>query len=119
MKVLVVGTGAREHAIADALKDDANMAKIIKANKIDIDNAKNAGMKESLIDRLSLNEARISSMAEGILEIVNLDDPVGEVTSMKIRPNGLQIGCKRVPIGVIGIIYESFNRRFWNPFHYS
>lgn len=93
--------------VADALKDDANMAKIIKANKIDIDNAKNAGMKESLIDRLSLNEARISSMAEGILEIVNLDDPVGEVTSMKIRPNGLQIGCKRVPIGVIGIIYES------------
>lgn len=93
--------------VAQALKSAANVEEIIAANNIDIANAKKAGMKESLIDRLSLNESRIMAMADGIEQIVNLDDPVGEVTSMKVRPNGLQIGCKRVPLGVIGIIYES------------
>ena len=93
--------------VAQALKSAPNVEKIIAANNIDIANAKKAGMKESLIDRLSLNESRIMAMADGIEQIVNLDDPVGEVTSMKVRPNGLQIGCKRVPLGVIGIIYES------------
>ena len=93
--------------VAQALKSAANVEEIIAANNIDIANAKKAGMKEPLIDRLSLNESRIMAMADGIEQIVNLDDPVGEVTSMKVRPNGLQIGCKRVPLGVIGIIYES------------
>lgn len=93
--------------VAQALKSAPNVEEIIAANDIDIANAKKAGMKESLIDRLSLNESRIMAMADGIEQIVNLDDPVGEVTSMKVRPNGLQIGCKRVPLGVIGIIYES------------
>lgn len=83
-------------------KDD-----IIKANKIDIENAKNKNISDALLDRLSLDDKRIEDMARGLLEVVNLPDPVGEVVSMWTRPNGLQMGQKRVPIGVIGMIYES------------
>ena len=64
-------------------------------------------MKQSLIDRLALSEKRIADMAEGLRQIASLDDPVGEILSMKVRPNGLRIGQKRVPLGVVGIIYES------------
>ncbi|HHW67194.1 MAG: glutamate-5-semialdehyde dehydrogenase [Epulopiscium sp.] len=80
---------------------------IIKANEIDLQFAKENGIKGSLIDRLTLNEKRIESMAEGLRQIAMLEDPVGEVLSMKKRPNGLVIGQKRVPMGVIGIIYEA------------
>lgn len=80
---------------------------ILGANAVDVDNAKKAGMKESLIDRLTLTRERIEGMAEGIRQVVNLDDPVGEIISMKTTPNGLQVGQRRVPMGVIGIIYES------------
>lgn len=80
---------------------------IIEANQIDVENAKQNGMKESLIDRLMLTPARFDDMAEGIRKVVALEDPIGEVLSMKKRPNGLMIGQKRVPMGVIGIIYES------------
>ncbi|GKX68090.1 glutamate-5-semialdehyde dehydrogenase [Inconstantimicrobium mannanitabidum] len=80
---------------------------IIKANEIDIENARNNSMKETLIDRLLLTEDRINSMAKAVMEIVALDDPVGEVDAMWKRPNGLEIGQKRVPLGVIGIIYEA------------
>lgn len=80
---------------------------ILKENQTDIDRAKEAGMKESLIDRLRLTEDRIQGMAEGLRQVVGLEDPVGEVLSMKTLPNGLQVGQRRVPIGVIGIIYES------------
>lgn len=82
-------------------------AEILKANLLDIETAKENGMVESLIDRLRLNHERIEGMAKGLLDIVDLNDPVGEVISMSTRPNGLTIGQKRVPIGVIGIIYES------------
>lgn len=80
---------------------------IIKKNEIDIVNSRNNGMSESMIDRLMLNEDRIKSIAEGVDQIADLDDPVGEVLHMNKRPNGLVIGQKRVPLGVIGIIYES------------
>lgn len=80
---------------------------IIEANDIDVVNGRQNGMKESLIDRLTLDHDRILGMAQGLLDIAELDDPIGEVMSMKQRPNGLKIGRKRVPIGVIGIIYES------------
>lgn len=83
-------------------KDD-----ILRANEKDVTLAKENGMMESLIDRLVLNEDRITSMAQGAKDVVSLPDPVGEVLSMTNRPNGLIIGQKRVPIGVIGIIYES------------
>lgn len=92
-------------AVADALV--ANAAPIMEANAIDMANAKENGMSEALQDRLLLNEARLKDMAIGIRQVVSLDDPVGEVISMKQRPNGLMIGQKRVPMGVIGIIYES------------
>ncbi len=92
-------------AVADALV--ANAAPIMEANAIDMANAKENGMSEALQDRLLLNEARLKDMAIGIRQVVSLDDPVGEIISMKQRPNGLMIGQKRVPMGVIGIIYES------------
>ena len=80
---------------------------ILKANEIDVENAKANGMSEAMLDRLSLNEDRINGMADGLKELIGLQDPIGEVISMWQRPNGLQIGQKRVPFGVIGIIYEA------------
>ena len=64
-------------------------------------------MPEGLLDRLMLNEARIAQIAEGLQQVAALDDPIGEVLSMKKRPNGLMIGKKRVPLGVVGMIYEA------------
>ncbi|MEG2440882.1 MAG: glutamate-5-semialdehyde dehydrogenase [Acetivibrio sp.] len=92
-------------AAAEALMEKKE--DILEANKLDVEAATVHGMKDSLIDRLRLTEDRINKMAEGIFQIIQLEDPVGEVLSMKSRPNGLQIGEKRVPLGVIGIIYES------------
>lgn len=80
---------------------------ILTANEIDVENGRKNDMKESLIDRLMLTEDRILAMAEGIRKVKNLEDPIGEVLSMKQRPNGLTIGKKRVPIGVVGMIYEA------------
>ena len=80
---------------------------IIKANEIDRQNAIKKGITEALLDRLSLDDSRIEAMAQGLLDIVKLQDPVGEVTNMWQMPNGLEIGQKRVPLGVIGIIYEA------------
>jgi len=80
---------------------------ILEANSVDVENAKSKGVKGALIDRLTLNKKRIDSMAEGLLQIAALADPVGEVISMWRRPNGLLIGQQRVPMGVIGIIYEA------------
>lgn len=92
-------------AAAQALKSHTD--KILHANTSDVDNAKVNGMTDALIDRLRLTEARIEAMSQGLIDIAALEDPVGEVLSMKERPNGLVIGQKRVPMGVIGIIYES------------
>lgn len=90
---------------ADALA--AQQAYIIEENQKDIMLARKNKMTEPLIDRLLLNENRIRKMAEGLREIAALPDILGEIISMKIRPNGLQIGEKRVPLGVVGIIYEA------------
>lgn len=81
--------------------------RMLAANQTDVKAARESGMKESLVDRLTLTEERIAGMAEGLRQIISLTDPVGEVISMKTTPQGLQIGQKRVPLGVIGIIYES------------
>ncbi|MDF2820060.1 MAG: glutamate-5-semialdehyde dehydrogenase [Clostridiales bacterium] len=80
---------------------------ILAANQLDIDEAIKNGVKQTLIDRLMLNHDRILGMTEGIKQIVVLEDPLGEVINSKRRPNGLVIGQKRVPIGVIGFIYEA------------
>lgn len=92
-------------AAAAALTDNAEY--IISENSKDLTAARERGMKDSLADRLKLDNNRIASMAEGLRQIAALDDPIGEVISMKERPNGLIIGQKRVPLGVVGIIYES------------
>ena len=92
-------------AVADKLVKDAQT--LINANKLDVETGKRNHMPEGLIDRLLLTESRIEGMAEGLRQVAALDDPVGEVTGMKKRPNGLLIGQKRVPLGVIGIIYEA------------
>ncbi|MGL5348447.1 MAG: glutamate-5-semialdehyde dehydrogenase [Peptostreptococcaceae bacterium] len=84
-----------------------NTDKIIEANKIDIENARSKGIPETMIDRLLLNKDRVKAMSNGLCQLIALEDPIGEVTSIVNRPNGLQIGKKRVPLGVIGIIYES------------
>lgn len=85
----------------------AHEDEILKANEIDVEAGKKAGMPEGLVDRLLLTKKRIKAMAEGLKQLVDLDDPIGEVLGMKKRPNGLLIGQKRVPLGVIGIIYEA------------
>ncbi len=82
-------------------------AEILKANSTDIQNAELSGLKGSIIDRLKLTAERIDGIAEGLEQIVNLEDPIGEVISMTVRPNGLQIGQRRVPLGVVGMIYEA------------
>lgn len=80
---------------------------IILANKKDLENAVEKGTSKALLDRLSLDGERIEAMADGLKDVVSLLDPVGEITSMWKRPNGLQVGRQKVPMGVIGIIYES------------
>jgi len=92
-------------AIAKALVENASV--IMEENEKDVALSVEKGVKDSLIDRLRVTKERIDGMAEGLEQIASLKDPVGEVISMETRPNGLQIGQKRVPIGVIGIIYES------------
>ena len=80
---------------------------ILAENEKDLTAAREKGIKQSLIDRLALSEKRIADMAEGLRQIAGLEDPIGEVLYMKTRPTGLRIGQKRVPLGVVGIIYES------------
>lgn len=92
-------------AVADHLVESTD--KLLEANAVDVTNAKQNHMPEGLVDRLMLSPERIEGMAEGLRQLVALEDPIGEVTGMKKRPNGLLIGQKRVPLGVVGIIYEA------------
>lgn len=93
------------YKMAAALLDQQET--ILKANELDVEKAVQKGTSKAMLDRLSLNEGRIHGMADGLRQVAALADPVGEVLSMAKRPNGLQIGQQRVPIGVIGIIYEA------------
>lgn len=92
-------------AVAAALREQKE--KILLANGEDVRKGEEKGMHPGLVDRLRLSDARIESMAEGLEEICKLDDPVGEVLERFTRPNGLELRKVRVPLGVIGIIYES------------
>ncbi len=92
-------------ACAKALVENAQT--IISENEKDMAHGREKGMNAGLLDRLKLDEGRIAGMAEGLRQIAALPDPIGEVTGMTKRPNGLMIGQKRVPLGVIGIIYEA------------
>ena len=91
--------------MAEALRDRAS--ELISENKKDVEYAAKKGLSKALIDRLTLNERRIDEMSQGLIEVSQLPDPVGEITKMRQRPNGMSVGRMRVPIGVIGIIYES------------
>lgn len=92
-------------AIADAIVRES--AALLAANKQDLDAARANGLDSAMLDRLTLTEKSISNMAEGLNQIANLTDPIGEMSDFKFRPSGIQIGKMRVPLGVIGIIYEA------------
>ncbi len=92
-------------AMADALVRDA--AALVAENRKDLDNARAAGLDSASIDRLTLNDKTIAAMAEGLKQIAELPDPVGDISNLSYRPSGIQVGKMRVPLGVIGIIYES------------
>ena len=104
----IAGTNLKNRAlcaIADAL--EARQTDILAANAADCEAAKAAGISQSLLDRLVLTPDRIAGIAKGVREVAALPDPIGAVTEMKTMPNGLTIGRKTVPLGVIGIIYEA------------
>ncbi|MGD8582684.1 MAG: glutamate-5-semialdehyde dehydrogenase [Gammaproteobacteria bacterium] len=92
-------------AIADRIDAGAEMLK--QENRKDLENGRASGLDAVLLDRLELTDERIAAMAEGLRQITTLQDPVGEITDMAYRPSGIQVGRMRVPLGVIGIIYES------------
>lgn len=108
IKLSNVDTAAKNSAllkIADALKDRAGEIK--EKNSVDLDAADKKGITGAMLDRLKLDDKRIDGMAEGVREVAVLPDPVGEIVKMWKRPNGLMVGKMRIPLGVIGIIYES------------
>lgn len=121
-EIIEIGKNAKEAAyelahLDTAVKDEIliqaasallnNTDAILNENKKDLIQAETMGLKGAIVDRLTLTEDRISDIAEGMKQIALLEDPVGEVLEMKKRPNGLMIGKKRVPLGVVGVIYES------------
>src|SRR5450830_1574284 len=91
--------------IAAAIRRDADTLRA--ANQQDLAAARANGLSEALLDRLTLSDKAIATMAEGLEQIVALADPIGEISNMKFRPSGIQVGQMRVPLGVIGIIYEA------------
>ncbi|UCH47490.1 MAG: glutamate-5-semialdehyde dehydrogenase [Betaproteobacteria bacterium] len=91
--------------IADAV--ERNASTLVQANARDLESAKTRELEAALVDRLTLNDSRIAAMADGLRQIAQLPDPVGEISDVRYRPTGIQVGHMRVPLGVIGIIYES------------
>jgi glutamate-5-semialdehyde dehydrogenase len=103
-----LGSGTKDRALMEIAAALVAQAERIKTeNDKDLAAAQTAGISGAMLDRLTLTPGRIKAMADGLREIVALPDPVGEVTGMWVRPNGLRIGRMRIPLGVIGIIYES------------
>ena len=92
-------------AAADAL--DASRSELTAANELDLANGRANGLEPALLDRLALTPARIDDMIEGLRQVAKLPDPIGEIRDMRYLPSGIQVGKMRVPLGVIGIIYES------------
>jgi glutamate-5-semialdehyde dehydrogenase len=102
------GSNARNHAltaIATAIRRDADALRT--SNATDLEAARASGLDAAMLDRLTLTDKAIAIMAEGLEQIVALPDPIGEISNMKYRPSGIQVGQMRVPLGVIGIIYEA------------
>ena len=92
-------------AIASALR--SHRSAVLQANQQDLDKGRESGLDAALLDRLELTPARFDAMVEGLEQIIALADPVGVITDLAYRPSGIQVGKMRVPLGVIGIIYES------------
>jgi glutamate-5-semialdehyde dehydrogenase len=92
-------------AIAEAL--DSNRASVLSANALDMQNGRDSGLDAALLDRLELNEARVDAMIEGLRQVAELPDPIGVISDRKTRPSGIEVAKMRVPLGVVGIIYES------------
>ena len=108
MVLAILTTPKKNEALcfaADKLEEAAE--DVLAANKRDVQGALDAGIKGAFIDRLTLNETRLKEMAQGLRDVAKLDDPVGEILSMTTLDNGLIVGQKRVPMGVIGIIFEA------------
>ena len=101
-------TAAKDTALlAIAEEIEGSVDKLVNANRKDLDAGKSAGLDAAMLDRLELNPGRIQSMADGLRQVAQLRDPVGAITDLSYRPSGIQVGRMRVPLGVIGIIYES------------
>ncbi|HQS83182.1 MAG TPA: glutamate-5-semialdehyde dehydrogenase, partial [Thiobacillus sp.] len=101
-------TNQKNHALlamAAAIRRDA--ARLLEANARDMEQARASGLDAALLDRLQLSDQTVAGMAEGLEQIAALPDPVGEIDGLKYRPSGIQVGKMRVPLGVIGIIYEA------------
>ena len=92
-------------AIAAAIRRDAD--KLLAANQADLEAARNKGLEPAMLDRLALDAKGVESMAQGLEQIASLPDPIGEISGMSYRPTGIQVGKMRVPLGVVGIIYEA------------
>lgn len=108
-RVLAVAGTARKNAALEAIAQALyqNQGYILAENEKDLAAAMSAGMRQSLLDRLALSAQRIDAIVEGVRQVAALPDPIGVVTDMSTRPNGLMIGKRRVPLGVVGIIYEA------------
>jgi len=107
-KMARASTAQKNQALSEAAAQlEMSMGHLLEANAKDVSAGREDGLDDALLDRLTLNEARIKAMAEGLRQIVALPDPVGEISGMNYRPSGIQVGKMRVPLGVIGIIYES------------
>ena len=108
-RVLAVAGTKKKNDALEAIRTALlkNKERILEANAADIEEAEKAGIKKAFLDRLLLTGERIDGVAKGVAEVIALPDPIGEVISMSDSPNGLTIGKKRVPLGVIGIIYEA------------
>ena len=103
-----IDTGAKNKALLEiAHAIEASQASIIAENSKDVEAGKRNGLSVALLDRLELTPERVSCMAEGLRQVAALPDPVGEISGLRYRPSGIQVGKMRVPLGVIGIIYES------------
>lgn len=93
------------NTLANAIRRDSSA--LLEANQRDLEAARAAGLESAMIDRLTLTEKSVAAMADGVDQVATLPDPVGEITDLKFRPSGIQVGRMRVPLGVIGIIYEA------------
>jgi len=101
-------TADKDQALMTIAQEIRTQAKVLKSeNTFDLANGKEKGLDAALLDRLELTDSRIEAMAEGLEQIANLPDPIGEISNMRYLPSGIQLGQMRVPLGVIGIIYES------------